>query len=197
MKKIKSLKEQRKIEIIEAAIKVFGEKGYHKGKIEEIAKEAGIGKSTIYEYFTSKMDIFQQVLGHIFQTYIDDGRSFITKEDTVKDKFIALLNYHWDFIDSYADTIEQTFFQFKDVSDEIRPYILNMHDKIFNFILEIIIGGINTGEIRSDIDEEMATFVMLGIISSSNFKRCSSEVDAYNDKEAISIVDMIFRGWEN
>ena len=45
--------------IIEAAIKVFARDGLEKGKIADIAKEAGIGKGTVYEYFRSKNDIFK------------------------------------------------------------------------------------------------------------------------------------------
>lgn len=188
------LKEQRKNEIIKAAIKVFGEYGFYKGKVEEIAKQAGIGKGTIYEYFSSKKDIFQQMLKHMFGTYIEEGKAAILKENTAKAKLIVLLNYHWNFINLYADAIEQTFFQFNNISDEIRPHILKIHDKIFNFILEIVIEGIKTGEIRTDIDKGMATFMILGVINGSNFKRCFSEAGAYNDKDAILIVDMIFRG---
>lgn len=41
--------------ILAAAIRVFSQKGYHHTRMEEIAIEAGIGKGTIYEYFSSKL----------------------------------------------------------------------------------------------------------------------------------------------
>lgn len=56
-----SLREQNKINkrkgILEAAIKLFSEKGYEQTSIEELAREAGIGKGTIYSYFETKRDI--------------------------------------------------------------------------------------------------------------------------------------------
>lgn len=52
--------------IIEAAIRVFGKEGLEKGKIADIAKEAGIGKGTIYEYFRSKNEIFQAIEQSVF-----------------------------------------------------------------------------------------------------------------------------------
>ncbi len=44
----------RKGEILDAATLVFGKFGFHGATMEEIAKEAGIGKGTIYGYFSSK-----------------------------------------------------------------------------------------------------------------------------------------------
>ncbi|MEN6392180.1 MAG: helix-turn-helix domain-containing protein, partial [Syntrophomonas sp.] len=57
----KRIKGKREL-IIEAAIKVFSQKGYHNTRMEEIAQAAGIGKGTIYEYFESKLQLFQSMM---------------------------------------------------------------------------------------------------------------------------------------
>ena len=44
--------------ILEATLAVFGEVGYHKARIEDIAERAGVAKGTIYLYFPSKKDLF-------------------------------------------------------------------------------------------------------------------------------------------
>ncbi|HUV79194.1 MAG TPA: TetR/AcrR family transcriptional regulator [Desulfobacterales bacterium] len=44
--------------ILDAAIKLFSEKGFEKTSVDELAKEAGVGKSTIYGYFHTKNEIF-------------------------------------------------------------------------------------------------------------------------------------------
>ena len=43
--------------ILEAAIRLFSKKGYQQTSIEELAREAGIGKGTVYSYFQTKKDI--------------------------------------------------------------------------------------------------------------------------------------------
>ena len=42
-----SLKEKRRIQIIKASMKVFGEHGFYKGTVEDIAIQAGLGKDNI------------------------------------------------------------------------------------------------------------------------------------------------------
>ncbi len=189
-----SLKKQREIEIIEAAIKIFGEFGYHEGKMEKIASKAGIGKSTIYEYFNSKREIFQQMLEYVFLKYIEEAKIATLEKDSAKDKFIALLNYHWGFIDLYVDAIEQTFFQFKNISDEISPHIIRSHKTMVNFLSEIIREGIKRGEIRADVDMEKAIFIMLGVIVGSNFMKYSPKDKEYDDVDTAYIVDLLFEG---
>lgn len=51
-------KEAKKREILHAAMLVFAEHGVAQTKVAEIARRAGIGKGTIYEYFRSKEDMF-------------------------------------------------------------------------------------------------------------------------------------------
>lgn len=56
-----STREKNKINkrkcILEAAIRLFSKKGYEQTSIEELAREAGIGKGTVYSYFQTKKDI--------------------------------------------------------------------------------------------------------------------------------------------
>ena len=52
-------KQQTHKAILDAAIKLFTEKGFEQTSMEELARAAGIGKSTIYGYFKAKDDIFR------------------------------------------------------------------------------------------------------------------------------------------
>lgn len=63
-----TLAARRKQEIIDAALQVFGEKGYHAAKIEDIAAILGIGHGTFYRYFKNKLDIFNHVMEWIISS---------------------------------------------------------------------------------------------------------------------------------
>ncbi|HMK54361.1 MAG TPA: TetR/AcrR family transcriptional regulator [Methanobacteriaceae archaeon] len=47
--------------ITQAAFNVFSQKGYHDSKMDEIAKEAGLSKPTLYKYFNSKKDLLKSI----------------------------------------------------------------------------------------------------------------------------------------
>jgi AcrR family transcriptional regulator len=58
--------EERKAEtremILQAARKVFSEKGYHKAQVADIVKTAGISTGSIYAHFKDKRDLFEQII---------------------------------------------------------------------------------------------------------------------------------------
>ncbi len=60
-------KARKRRQILMAALRVFARKGFQRATLREIAQEAGIGKSTIYEYFDSKTHLFQELVGFLFQ----------------------------------------------------------------------------------------------------------------------------------
>ena len=52
----------RRTHILEAAIKVFAEKGFHAATIKDVAAEAGVADGTIYNYFENKTALLMGVL---------------------------------------------------------------------------------------------------------------------------------------
>ncbi|QNI37261.1 TetR/AcrR family transcriptional regulator [Edaphobacter albus] len=60
--KQKVVTELRRSEILAAATKVFGNKGFDATLMDEIARTAGLAKGTLYLYFKSKDDIYQAVV---------------------------------------------------------------------------------------------------------------------------------------
>jgi AcrR family transcriptional regulator len=58
-KVVPEYKEEAKNRILEAANKVFAEKGYHEATMDDIAKRLGVSKGAIYLYFSSKEDLFE------------------------------------------------------------------------------------------------------------------------------------------
>jgi AcrR family transcriptional regulator len=54
--------EERRAAILDSALSVIAERGYHASAIDDIAREAGISKALIYEHFGSKQDLFAELL---------------------------------------------------------------------------------------------------------------------------------------
>lgn len=91
-------KRKTKKAIIAAAVTLFTSKGYEETSIEELAKEAGIGKSTIYTYFSTKSEIFL--------AFCDDELEYIHQElaekcgdlKTLLDQILALYMGEFRFV---------------------------------------------------------------------------------------------------
>lgn len=61
------IRQERKEEIVKAALRLFGEKGYEATSIDAIAKEAKISKGLVYNYFENKQKLLEEVLDMFYQ----------------------------------------------------------------------------------------------------------------------------------
>ena len=60
------IREKTKQNIIDAALKLFAQRGYHGTSIADIAKEAGVSKGLAYNYFKSKNDLAEAIFSQLY-----------------------------------------------------------------------------------------------------------------------------------
>ena len=95
----------KKEQIIHAALEVFARQGLEKGKIADIAKQAGIGKGTIYEYFKSKDEIFKAIEDMFIKESVNKIRELSESRDTPTKKIEALCSFSLDMHKDMGDSI--------------------------------------------------------------------------------------------
>ena len=61
----------RKHRLVDSAKLAFAQRGYHDTSISEIVRQAGIARSTFYQYFDSKLDLFESILDSFLQDLHD------------------------------------------------------------------------------------------------------------------------------
>ena len=92
-------KQSKRELILQSARQVFMEKGYHAATSEEIARVAGIGKGTIYQYFASKKDIYDEVRTIYLQEYCSGIIEAISLEESFNENIRRLVHAHVEKID--------------------------------------------------------------------------------------------------
>lgn len=107
MKKVESKREnnkaQKKASFIDAAERLFMQKGFEKTSIDDVAKEAGLTKRTLYQYFNSKEDLFYAValIGAKQLTSVYE-EAFTHGENTLEKIRLANKAYYQFYVD-YLD----------------------------------------------------------------------------------------------
>jgi AcrR family transcriptional regulator len=81
----------RKQRIIDGALKVFNDVGIEKTTMDEIAIESGFGKATLYYYFTSKDEVFVEIMEQGWKKLWEGIESRIVEEVGPKIKFMAIV----------------------------------------------------------------------------------------------------------
>ncbi len=156
-------KSSKKDLIIEAAIRVFSQKGYHHTKMEEIAIEAGIGKGTIYEYFGSKLQLLQEIMVQSFSLYDRSMVAHEMKSLSMEDKIKMLLAGHFKFCQENKELTRILFWDTEIMDEELRDWACQKRAEKEQHLQNFIEAGISRGEIRA-LDAKILTVMISGVL---------------------------------
>ena len=113
-------REIRKDQILESALKVFKINGIEGTTMDEIAKHADFGKATLYYYFSSKEEIFVELLDRGWKTIWESIEPVIHGHTKPKDTLINSLNVIGGLVRN-----DQVLFEFLFTAPQTMPNALN------------------------------------------------------------------------
>ena len=61
------IRNDRKDQLMDAALHIFAEEGYHSASVSQIAKRAGVSKGLMYNYFHSKEEVLRALVVDLFE----------------------------------------------------------------------------------------------------------------------------------
>lgn len=156
-------KEAKREAISRAAVTVFRQLGYHSTRMIDIARAAGVGKGTLYEYFENKSDI----LGYAFDRYFESFRAGALRAMNMAegpvDRLFAVVSFalehtaEWEeYCAVYLDYLGLERSR-SDLSLE------RIYGVMWSLLTGLIREGQEAGTIRRDVDPEPAAEMLLSV----------------------------------
>jgi AcrR family transcriptional regulator len=146
--------------VLNAAIRVFADKGYAGSSIREICRVARVTKPVLYYYFRSKEHLYQEIMADSFEGYLLGLLGASTAGGTVRERLVRIA--HDDLHSVKQDPVRTQFiFRMLFSPEGKRPYFdyvreTERHRKV---IAEVFQEGIDRGELRGNA-RELATALM-------------------------------------
>jgi len=81
--------DHRRAQILDAASAIFGRRGVHQARMEDIAAEVGLSKPALYLYFDNKDAIVAALMQRLFDLEVADLRALEKEPGTVQDRLLA------------------------------------------------------------------------------------------------------------
>src|SRR5210317_506405 len=78
--------DERKSQILDAAMETFTEKGFHKTRMSDIAESSGLSKGSLYWYFDSKDAIIHKLIDRVFEFEIKDLAALLTDDRSAEER---------------------------------------------------------------------------------------------------------------
>lgn len=155
----------KKIRIINAAIKLFKEKGIESTKISDITREARIASGTFYLYFPSKLSVMPAITDVMIQEMIKEIKENVLSDGSFDEKIIQLIDTVFNVTKNNKQLVKIIYNglaaseYLDDWVDAYLPY--------YNWLSDLINKATEAGEIELVIDSMQMAKILYGIIESA------------------------------
>lgn len=156
--------------IIDAALKVFGEKGYYNATISEIARAAGVSEATIYEYFGSKEDLLFAIPGEITRQAVEFLEAMVPYIKGAENKIRAIVYGYYNLYRQNPHYSSLVLLDLKHNRKFMEAEAYQVVKRSAGFILSAIQEGQRSGEFREDVDPYLIRSMILGTIEHIFFR---------------------------
>jgi AcrR family transcriptional regulator len=154
----------RRRQILDAAIRVFAQQGFHSCRVSDIADEAGVAYGLVYHYFDSKEQILNEVFSERWSLMLAAIQEVDAQQLTPREKLDRVARF---IIDSYRHDPELMKVIIVEVTRAAnsfgRTHLAEIR-RAYESIAKIVEGGQAANEFRSDIDPGFASMWFYGAI---------------------------------
>jgi AcrR family transcriptional regulator len=191
--------EEKRMRILDSAMEEFSSMGFGNANINEIARNAGISIGSMYNYFTSKEDLFLTLVNHGYKLLEEAIAGVNLEEGDIFDKLERLLRAAQDhakknrkMIQVYLDMTSEGL---ASLSKRLSRKMVSISAEFYH---RLIIMARQAGIIRQDIDEKVAAYCIDNLILVLQFSYTTEyyreRMKIFAGKNALKDDETIIRG---
>jgi TetR/AcrR family transcriptional regulator len=185
-------KEHRKEEIIDAAQRIFFEKGLNAATMDEIAEAAELSKGTLYLYYKSKEDLYLGVMVRGMDALYRMCENIITSDNSIVQKLVEFFDSYKKFFHTDRNFFRMfNFFQtpqfHKQVSEEMKQVCNAQYGKLWNLVDSVFRKGMEEDLLRSDLNPIEITLILWSS-ATALMLRHDSEGDIWKERRNIDLM---------
>lgn len=148
--------------ILNAAVKVIGQAGYHNAPISKIAREAGVADGTVYLYFKNKEDILISILRETIGTIVDRLGEELAEQDDAVACLKRLVTVYFETLGTNPDLAMFTQVHLRQSNAEMRKQIGDIIKPYYTIIDDVIRKGIQAGVFNQTLDARITRRMIFG-----------------------------------
>ena len=151
----------RREELIQAAARLFSERGYHGTSMQHLADALGLQRGSLYAHIGSKEDLLLDVVEDGARRFLERGEAAASMEALAAVRLRAFLAGHIETAVEHLDSVTVFLNEWRFLSPELRAVVQEKRDRYESMIRGIIDDGIAAGEFRPDVEVRLAARLVL------------------------------------
>jgi AcrR family transcriptional regulator len=190
-------KQATREKVLEAARDLFNETGYEETTIRAIAERAGVSVGSVFTTFASKAEVLSHVMEkRLAELYAEFDRVVPFLRGSTADRLCSIFAIHYEFetrrVKLFLAHIAASYSPSQ--GPGVTPYGRN--ERLMQMLREVLEGGIERGDVRADLDSQLAIDVLKAAYA-WNYRTAAcreasaSELSAMMDRQ----IQFIAEGW--
>jgi len=189
-------------QIVDAAISVFARSGFHSARVSEIAAEAGIAYGLVYHYFKNKEEILNTIFEERWTGLLAAVENIADSPGSTEEKLVGITSMILGAYRVNPEWVKVFVLEIQRSSRFSQPDQMRSVGRLFGAIARVLRDGQAKGEVRGDLDPEIACYIVVGglEIVVTGLVLDVIEIDsgrdesAYCSRVAASVVEIFLRG---
>jgi AcrR family transcriptional regulator len=158
------LEHQRKKQILDAAERVFAERGFDKARMDDIVQESGLSKGALYWYYKSKDALIRALLDRVFISEMREAEELVTMEASARDRLKIFVQFAVREYKRFEKLLPLAyeFIALAYRNKTVRETVIGYFTHYAEIIAEVIQQGIETGEFKP-CDPQSVAIALIGM----------------------------------
>ncbi|OAH53841.1 MULTISPECIES: TetR/AcrR family transcriptional regulator [Bacillaceae] len=151
--------------IIETALIMFEQHGYHGVTVDQIVDECGTSKGGFYHNFKSKDELLYHIHDVFISYLLNKAKESHDKETDPVSRLCAIITSFTRIFDLYKPHITVFYQESTYLKGDFEERINEKRDEYRKLLLQVIRDGQSTGDFRQEVPAEISTMAIMGIIN--------------------------------
>ena len=150
--------------IIQAATKVFAQKGFYNSKVADIAKEAKVADGTIYLYFKNKDDLLISIFENSMDNFSGEIQKIVVGVSDPIEKLRRFIKLHLELVRENQDTAQVLQIELRQSSKFMKEYAATKFRDYLGHISQILEEGQEKGVFKKSINALIVKRAIFGAV---------------------------------
>jgi len=192
-KRTEDQKSQRKVAIIEAALKLYANRGFYLTSVRDIAKAAGISPPTFYLYFPDKRELFVEVIEYVIGAFNREIQAALQTETNMVKRTIILFQKFYENYSKIGEILNQLRAGVIVKDSWAKERLAKVYEKLTGFLATEIKANMELGLVRRMNPDLLAYFIVT--IAEAEIHRASFDDQYSLEQIVLFAADLQYNGF--
>ena len=187
----------RRVDILNAAERVFAEKGFHQTTVAEIAKESEFAIGTLYQFFKNKEELYYTMMIEKFDLLYTTLFTEVKKNTKCIEKLHCLVEVVFGFIENNVDFFKIFTWELNvlnsNMHNDLKDRLVTKHFAYIELISDVIEEGLREGMLKEGSVDDFST-ALVGMMNIFSFNWIYNQQQSSLKAKAPAIVNLFLNG---